>query len=767
MKILFDMRAVQVAQYRGIGNYSIHLVEILVKNHPTIEFEYLIDIDLPPLPKNIPQARTVFFDHLEYLYQSYDVYFITGFFSIFKSDDMRPYILPMEIRQRSRLVVGIVYDLIPLVFENHYLQNETIKRRYLSCLESANAMDHLFCISSATKADLLKYSKIQENRITVINGSGKIREDETLPLYDFRARANTLVYVGGDDYRKNLLVAAESFALAYFRKKIPTDSLLFIVCKIAESTKASITKIAKAHGAENHIIVPGYLPDETLSSLIQSAKATVFPSLYEGLGMPILESYYMGTPAFAGDNSSLRELTYPECRFDASDKESIALAYSRALSDKDLCEKSVVFGKEVLSRFSWKNSEGRVFKKICSLLHAEEMLTAFNKVAICTSLPPDNNGVAQFTAATFGKYPERYCFFSASNLSCAMTELARSRPENPATVFPFGRAISQNYLASARAQLYVIGNNRFSTPVFQEAMRWRESEIPRYVYFHDGNNTMTLYYYLGSDFQKMKALLLISYPERREELIGTTSVDDIYAYDIPCFLPILRLLNIDKVIVTTEKSKERVHEDLRGKMKTDVDVLPLPIQGISVDEPKRYFDDETLVIGHFGYPNPDKQLDLIIQAVRIIRKERKCALLLAGYGDLERVAEESRLGSAIHVVAGGSQEEFYASMAGVDIAVQLRYPYKGESSGAIHELLGLGKRVVATRGFIGSDISDLVIEVEPAISAEGLADILRSLDVGKRGEKDRASCALRRRSVESIVGRFERILNRGKDEGIA
>lgn len=767
MKILFDMRVVQFAQDRGIGNYSIHLVEILVKNHPTIEFEYLVDAELAPLPGNTPQARAIFLDHLEYLSQSYDVYFIMGFFSLLKKDDMSSYIVPINIRQRSRLVVGIVYDLIPLVFKDRYLQDETVKKRYLSCLESANAMDHLFCISSATKADLLKYSEIQENRATVINGAGKIRTTEAPPLYDFHARTNTLVYVGGDDYRKNLLMSAEAFALAYSRKNIPTDSLLFIVCKVTESTKTSILKVAKAYGAEDHIIVPGYVPDETLSSLVQTAKATVFPSLYEGLGMPVLESYYMGTPAFAGDNSSLRELTYPACRFDASDREAVALAYSKALQDECLCEKSVAFGKEVLSRFSWRNSEEIVFGKILSLMRADEMLAVFNKVAICTSLPPDNNGVAQFTAATFGEYPERYCFFSASDLSSAMAGLARFHSENPATVFPLGKPVSQKYLAAARAQLYVVGNSCFSTPVFEEAMRWRGTKIHRYAYFHDGNNTMALYCYLGFDFQKMKALMLTSYPDRRGELIGAVSIDDVYAYDIPCFLPILRLLNIDNVIVTTEKSKERVYSDIGGKMKVNIDVLPLPIQRISVDAPKRYFDDETLVIGHFGHPNPDKQLDLVIKAVRIIRKSRKCALVLAGYGDLERVAEESRLGSAIHVVAGGSQEEFYASMAGVDVAVQLRYPYKGESSGAINDLLGLGKQVVTTRGFVSSDLADLVIEVDPALSAEGLANILCNIDISKRVQKDRASCALRRRSVESIAGRFEKILERGENEGIA
>jgi len=767
MKILFDMRVVQFAQNRGIGNYSINLIETLVKNNPEIEFEYLIDTDLAPLPSNAPPARLVFLDHLEYLDRTYDVFFNMGFFSVLKIEDMGSYIVPTEIRQRSRLVVGIVYDLIPLVFKDNYLLNEIIKRRYLACLESANAMDHLFCISEATKEDLLRYSRIHDNRATVINGAGKTRAASLTTGYDFRARTNTLVYIGGDDYRKNLVRAAESFALAYSRNRIPTDSLFYIVCNVSEATKASITNVAKAYRAEDRILVPGYLPDETLSALVQSAKATVFPSLYEGLGMPVLESYSLGTPAFAGDNSSLREVTHPECRFDASDIEATASAYAEALSNRALCEKSMAFGEEILSRFSWQRTEKTIYRKICDLLAAEQKFTQFNKVAICTSLPPDENGVAVFTAATFGKYPDRYCFFSASERFKAMAELGKLSPEDPATVFPLGRAVSDKYLAAARAQIYVIGNNDFSMTVLEEALKWKDSKIPRYAYFHDGNYTMALHHYLGFDFHKMKALLLAAYPERRDEWTGAKSIDDILDYDIPCFSPMLMLTQIDKVIVTTEKSKECLLDDVQGKIRVSVDVLPLPIERIAVNAPKRYFDDDTFVIGHFGYPSQFKQLDLLAKAVRIAKKKRKCALLLAGYGDLGGIAEDSRLGSSVRVVSGPSREELYAAMAGADVAVQLRYPFKGESSGSIHELLGLGKRAITTRGFIDSDISDLIMEVDPTISAEDLANVLLTLDVDKKGEQERASCAQQRRSIGRIVNKLETILDRGENEGIA
>jgi glycosyltransferase involved in cell wall biosynthesis len=766
MKILFDMRVVQFAQNRGIGNYSLHLIETLIKNNPEIKFEYLIDTDLPSLPADAPPAKFVLLDHLEYLGQTYDVFFNMGFFSVLKIENMGSYIVPPEIRQRSRLVVGIVYDLIPLVFKDNYLLDETVKRRYLACLEAANAMDHLFCISEATKEDLLHYSRIHDNRATVIKGGGKIRAASLPAHYDFQARTNTLVYIGGDDYRKNLVGAAESFALAYSQNLVPSDSLFYLVCNVSEETKASIMKVAKAYSAEDRVVVPGYLPDGVLSSIVQSAKATVFPSLYEGLGMPVLESYSLGTPVFAGDNSSLREVTHPKCRFDASDIEATASAYAEALSNKALCEKSMAFGEKILSQFSWQMTQKIIYRKICGLLAAEQQLAQFNKVAICTSLPPDENGVAVFTAATFGKNSDKYCFFSASEPYQAMAELRKLNPENPATVFPLGRTVSDKYLAEARAQLYVIGNNVFSTPVLEEALKWKDSAIPRYLYFHDGNNTMALHHYLGYDFHKMKALLLAAYPEKRDELMATKSIDDIFDNDIPCFSPMLMLTQINKVIVTTEKSKERLLDDVRGKIRVSVDILPLPIKKVTINTPKRYFDDDTFVIGHFGYPSQLKQLDLLANAVRIAKKKRKCALLLAGYGDLERTAEDSQLGAAVRVVSGPSQEELYAAMAGVDVAVQLRYPFKGESSGSIHELLGLGKRVITTRGFIDSDVSDLLMEVEPTISAEALAKALLTLDVDKKSEQERASRAQQRRSIDKIVNKLETILNRGEDEDI-
>ncbi len=78
--------------------------------------------------------------------------------------------------------------------------------------------------------------------------------------------------------------------------------------------------LATEHGLVpgTDVILTGFVSDQTLGRLFAGCMATVFPSLYEGLGLPVLESYAFGKPALASDSSSLRELVPEPCRFDPS-----------------------------------------------------------------------------------------------------------------------------------------------------------------------------------------------------------------------------------------------------------------------------------------------------------------------------------------------------------------------------------------------------------------------------------------------------------------
>jgi glycosyltransferase involved in cell wall biosynthesis len=97
----------------------------------------------------------------------------------------------------------------------------------------------------------------------------------------------------------------------------------------------------------------GFVDDRTLARCYRRAIATVFPSLYEGLGLPVLESYYFGVPAIASGTTSLAEITAPACRFDPTSAQDIARAMRDLHADPARREASVAHGRAVLGFCDW------------------------------------------------------------------------------------------------------------------------------------------------------------------------------------------------------------------------------------------------------------------------------------------------------------------------------------------------------------------------------------------------------------------------------
>ena len=143
---------------------------------------------------------------------------------------------------------------------------------------------------------------------------------------------------------------------------------LVIVCEAPPLTRNHYLVMAKQLGVEDRLLIPGFVPEEVLVSLYQSAELAIFPSLYEGYGLPVVESMACGAPTMAGDNSSLQEILPRDARFQPADPGAIAEAIVRGLTDKpfrdrllaladqrppswdDVADKAVVVFEELVRR---------------------------------------------------------------------------------------------------------------------------------------------------------------------------------------------------------------------------------------------------------------------------------------------------------------------------------------------------------------------------------------------------------------------------------
>ena len=379
MRILFDFRAYEIDPYRGIGRYIYRLVDFILKNYPQIEISIIKknENEKPIFNYNNYKVRYYYFNKLDsydFKYK-FDFYFLDDILSSScKIQNIENYfydLYPEKILENSKRIVCIGHDLIPLLFHQYYLKNSLI---YLAHLETINIIEHFFVNSENTKNDFIEYANIDKNKLTVIYGSIDNKFNDFNKQYSYKKRLNNIVFVSAADKRKNAQGLIRGFAMAYNSGNIPKDSKLYICCKTNSNYSNYLKSTAiKCNLEKDKVIITGFISDEDMIKLISNSKASFFPSFYEGLGLPILESYGLSTPSFASNISSTKEFVLEECSFNPYDDNDIANAVIKAFNDEELCKKSVIFGKKLLKE---KCNGDTVSKKVV------EKLKELNKTVI-------------------------------------------------------------------------------------------------------------------------------------------------------------------------------------------------------------------------------------------------------------------------------------------------------------------------------------------------------------------------------------------------
>ena len=239
-----------------------------------------------------------------------------------------------------RLVVT-VYDLIPLIYPEHYLPDPSYHARYKNRVELIRLADRAFAISEATGRDLVSMLDLPAEDVAVTGTGVSARFQPPAPGRDpldaVRAhlpavRRGYILYAGALDFRKNV----DALLIAYSRlpRALRTQHQLVIVSRLTPRELDALGPRLRALDIERDVVVASAVGDDDLVPLYQAARLFVFPSLYEGFGLPVAEAIACGTPTIASDVSSLVEIvTDPAARFDPADPESLRAAIERELSD--------------------------------------------------------------------------------------------------------------------------------------------------------------------------------------------------------------------------------------------------------------------------------------------------------------------------------------------------------------------------------------------------------------------------------------------------
>jgi alpha-1,3-rhamnosyl/mannosyltransferase len=264
-----------------------------------------------------------------------------------------------------------VLDLIPLVCEHLYRSEVGGWRfrlaRFLELRAIVNAR-MVLAISECTARDVERLLGVapEKIRVTPLGVDRVFFNNHSLDTlrsikgkYRVCPEQPTLIYVGGIDARKNvpqLIRVFAELASDLVDSQLARPQLL-IAGRIEDDRNYPLLhQLIKELYLEDDVKLLGYVPDEELRALVAGADLFVFPSLYEGFGLPPLEAMALGVPVVAQKNSSLIEVLGEGAHwFDLDDKNSAVRVLKELLKDSALRLSRIEVGRKQAQRFTWEH----------------------------------------------------------------------------------------------------------------------------------------------------------------------------------------------------------------------------------------------------------------------------------------------------------------------------------------------------------------------------------------------------------------------------
>ena len=271
------------------------------------------------------------------------------------------YVLPVAVRTRS---VVTIHDCIHLMFPQYLPTRAAYAYARGAMWSAAKRSDRILTVSEASKRDILHFFNVPPEKIAVVYNGIDERfwiqppPDEIARVRErFQLDHGFVLYAGTIKPHKNLVRLIEAFAAL---RKGEFEELKLLIIGDEISKLPALRRAVHSHKLHKHVRFLGFLPDETLAALYRLAAVFVFPSLYEGFGLPPLEAMASGTPVVTSNVSSLPEVAGDAAILvDPYDVGSIVDGVRRVLTDPALADELRRKGLNRARDFSWERSVAR------------------------------------------------------------------------------------------------------------------------------------------------------------------------------------------------------------------------------------------------------------------------------------------------------------------------------------------------------------------------------------------------------------------------
>ncbi|MEW6471867.1 MAG: glycosyltransferase family 1 protein [Actinomycetota bacterium] len=346
--VVFDLQATQSVdqRHRGIPRYVADLSFAIEEIAPQAIDTYFINPDLA-----VPETRVT--DGLlaaGKLRGSDDVDWARASLLHIASplEMTRPghRLLPPPARAAGVPYVVTFYDLIPQLMPEYYLEDPGLRRRYRARLQLVRNAAGILTLSEATRADVVEHLALDAERVFVVGAGTSSRFVPPASREAAAAAATAAVpglrapyvfYIGSYERRKNLEPLLEAWALV--PPAVRARWQLALCCPLKPLERNHLLHRAAGLGVADSVCLTGFVTDDVLLLLHQGTDLFVFPSIYEGYGLPVAEALACGAPVLAANSSSLPEILGPEALFDATSPPPMAAAIERGLTDAQLRER--------------------------------------------------------------------------------------------------------------------------------------------------------------------------------------------------------------------------------------------------------------------------------------------------------------------------------------------------------------------------------------------------------------------------------------------
>ena len=728
MKIGIDLRPLQTSSRdRGIGNYVRDLVAHLLKldEHNDyllfvdagLERPALLDTDNEIAWQQFPQAapgvipihpqgqrdkdqrfRFTSLTQLSLLRSEVDLYHVTSPF------DWDAYV---SHRYDSCPSVVTVYDLIPLVLYDHYLSSESreFEEEYLERLKPIVAADRVLAISECTKKDVGKWLGVPETRIDVVYPSAKeefrIIEDKRFVEATTRRLGITDSYVlcvGGYHYTKNLDRVMESFSRMAEAHR--SRHQLAIVCRLLPEEQQALMDIARGLTIADRLVLTNYVTDSELLALYNGATALLYPSLYDGFGLPVLEAMSCGLPVVTSSVASLPEVAGEAAILvDPYNVREIADAVDAVLADEDLRARMRVKGLKQAQKFSWEKA-------------ARETVAAYNKVrerkrkasqavsdtslrlAYFSPLNPQKSGISDYSEQLLPHLAEH------ADIDIFVDGY------QPSSEWTSDRFRTYDYRAFEEIAehrkyhliVYQMGNSAFHEYMYELLLAH-----PGVVVLHDFVLHGFVHHITFLRGEKDKYLAEVEFCEGKEareqiEEQLAEGITDVFSYPLN-----RRVVEASRgIIVHSDWARRRLEGYEQHPPVTRINqgttIEPIAPEAVCNLRTKLRLPRGLFLVGCFGRITTTKRVDVVLKAFsRLIRVRPRSLLLLVGElspdlaDSIPRLIDHSGMRHRTRITGRVDVETFEDYMRASDLFVNLRYPTAGETSATLIRLLGMGK----------------------------------------------------------------------------